>query len=194
MESNEQATMEHSTNDQPNEVTGDEANMQSQTFDVGGQQLTWEKLLENYKKLQGEFTKSRQELSETKKTSELSPEDKAAIDFIKNNWFVTKDDLDGLSKRQAQESNLKEIIAANPDLQQYESAIRAIWKDGDMAYEDIIQKYGFKSWNKLAKARSQWDVKWMPEKKEKPISEMSSTEYAKYKADMGWTWNRGTFN
>ena len=84
MESNDQDIIQ-SNNDQPNEVTRDEAKMQSQTFDVNGQQLSGDKLLENYKKLQGEFTKSRQELSENKKNSELSPEDKAAIDFIKNN-------------------------------------------------------------------------------------------------------------
>jgi len=41
--------------------------------------------VENYTKLQAEYTKARQEVSETKKNSELSPEDKAAVDFIKNN-------------------------------------------------------------------------------------------------------------
>jgi len=194
MESNDQATMEQSTNDQPNEVNSDEANTQSQTFDVNGQQLTWEKLLENYKKLQWEFTKSRQELSENKKNSELSPEDKAAIDFIKKSGFVTKDDLEGMSKRQAQESNLKEIIASNPDLKKYESAIKEIWKSWEMAYEDIIQTYGFKSGDKLAKARSQWDIKWMPEKKTKSISEMTSAEYAEYKQKMWWNNNGGTFS
>jgi len=34
--------------------------------------------------------------------------------------------LDGLSKKQSQEANLKEIIAANPDLQSFESAIKEI--------------------------------------------------------------------
>lgn len=193
MESNDQ-DINQSTNDQPNEVSSDEANKQSQTFDVNGQQLSWDKLLENYKKLQGEFTRSKQELSENKKNSDLSPEDKAAVDFIKKNWFVTKADLESMSNRQTQESNLKDIIASNPDLKGYESAIREIWKSWDMAYEDIIQKYGFKSGDKLAKARSQWDVKWMPEKRTKSIAEMSSKEYAEHKQKMGWSENRGTFS
>lgn len=194
MESTDQDTMDQSTLDQPNEVNGDEATKQSQTYNVNWQTLTADKLVENYTKLQAEYTKARQEVSETRKNSELSPEDKAAIDFIKNNWFVTKDDLEWMTKRQAQESNLKDIIASNPDLQPFESAIRAIWKDWSMAYEDIIQKYGFKSGDKLARARSQWDVKWMPEKKTKSISEMTQSEYAKYKQQMGWTEGRGTFS
>lgn len=194
MESNDQAIMEQSNNDQPNEVTSDEATTQSQTYEVNWQTLTADKLVENYTKLQAEYTKARQEVSETKKNSELSPEDKAAVDFIKNNWFVTKEDLDGLSKKQSQEANLKEIIAANPDLQSFESAIKEIWKTSDMAYEDIIQKYGFKSKDKLARARSQWDIKWMPEKKDKSIAEMTPTEYAKHKQAMGWTGNKWSFN
>ena len=193
MDSTEQLVTD-STTEQPNAVNGDEATTQSQTFDVNGQQLSGDKLLENYKKLQGEFTRSKQELSDNKKNSDLSPEDKAAIDFIKNNWFVTKDDLDSMSKRQTQESNLKDIIASNPDLKQFESAIREIWNGWEMAYEDIIQKYGFKSGDKLSKARSQWDVKWMPEKKTKSITDMTSQEYATYKQKMGWSENRGSFS
>lgn len=192
MDSKDQV-VEQSTTEQPQEVTGDKATEQSQTYSVGGQDLTWEELLDNYKKLQGEYTKSRQELSETKKNSELSPEDQAAINFIKENWFVTKDDLDNLSKRQAHEAKLSDIITANPDLKQYESAIREIGKSWDMAYEDIIQKYWFKSGDKLSKAKSQGDIKWMPENKPKSIAEMSDKEYAAYKAKMG-IWNRGTFS
>lgn len=192
MDSTEQATMEHSTTEQPEVVTSDEANMQSQSTEDGNtQEETISKA--EYKKLQAEYTKSRQELSDIRKNSELSDEDKAAIDFIKKNWFVTKDDLDSMSARQAHEAKLSDIITANPDLKPFEAAIRKIWKDWDMAYEDIIQKYGFKSGDKLSRAKSQWDIKWMPEKKEKSIAEMSPAEYQKYKAKMGWTDNRGTF-
>jgi len=183
----------HSTKDQENEVKGDEVGTQSQTFELGGKQVSWEELMDSYKKLQWEYTKSRQEISENKKNSELSDEDKSAIDFIKKNWFVTKDDLEGLSKKQAHEANLSNIIAANPDLQPFESAIKEIWKNWDIAYEDIIQKYGFKSKDKLTKARSQGDVKWTPQKKEKAIKDMTSEEWAKHKAKMWWSNNTGTF-
>ncbi len=193
MESTDQATMEQSTTDQPNEVNSDEGGNQSQTFTVNWQELTGEQLLDNYKNLQGEFTRKTQELSQTKKSSELSDDDKAAIEFIKQNGFVTKDDLEWLSAKQAHEASLKEIISANPDLQPFESAIREIWKNGTMAYEDIIQKYWFKAKDKLSKARSQWDIKWTPAQKEKSISDMSTEEYEKYKTKMWWGSNRGTF-
>ena len=182
----------HSNKDQENLVNSDEANMHSQETDEDNtQEETISKA--EYKRLQAEYTKSRQELSDIKKNSELSDEDKAAIDFIKNNWFVTKEDLEWLTKKQAHEANLSNIIASNPDLKPFESAIREIWKSWDIAYEDIIQKYGFKSKDKLSKARSQWDVKWMPEKKDKPIKDMTSEEYTQYKIKMWYIANKWTF-
>lgn len=113
-----------STTDQSDEVSGDEATKQSQTLDTDNQEETISKA--EYKRLQAEYTKSRQELSEFKKTSELSEDDKKALDFIKEHGFVTKSDLDNMSKRQLQEASLKDIIAANPDLQPFEAAIKKI--------------------------------------------------------------------
>ena len=175
-----------STTDQSQEGNSDEVETQSQSLeDDNTQEETISKA--EYKKLQAEYTKSRQELSELKKTSELSDEDKAAIDFIKRNWFVTKQEI-------AQEAKFKDIIAANPDLKPYETAIKEIADTKNIALEDVIEKYGFKSKDKLAKAKSQWDVKWTPEKKDKPIAEMTSKEYADYKKKMWWTGNRGSFS
>ena len=179
----------HSTTDQQNLGTGDEVETQSQQLEDDSNHVS----KEEYKKLQAEYTKSRQELSSIKKNSELSDEDKAAIEFIKKNWFVTKEDLESMSIRQAQEANLKDLITANPDLQPFEAAIKEIWQRWDMAYEDIIQKYGFKAKDKLKKARAQGDIKWNPEPKEKAIKDMTSEEYAKYKQKMWWTTNRWTF-
>ena len=193
MDSTEQTVNTDSNTEQPNEVTGDKVETQSQTYTVGGQELTWEQLAENYKNLQWEFTRKTQELSKNKKESELSDEDKAAVDFIKQNWFVTTNDLENMTKKQAHEARLTDIITSNPDLKSFESAIREIWKSWDMAYEDIIQKFWFKAGDKLAKARSQWDVKWMPESKEKSIKDMTPEQYAKHKVKMGWTQNGWTF-
>ena len=180
-----------STSDQSQEGASDKVETQSQSLDTDNQ---WDVVSkEDYKKLQAEYTRSRQELSELKKTSELSDEDKAALDFLKKSGFVTKDDLESMSKRQVQDAQLKDIIASNPDLKPFEWAIKELWKSWEMAYEDIIQKFGFKSKDKLAKAKSQWDIKWMPEKKDKSISEMTPDEYKKYKIKMWWTTNRGSF-
>ena len=81
-----------------------------------------------YKRLQAEYTKSRQELSEFKKSSELSEEDKNAIAFLKKNGFQTKDDLERLETARKQEATLSQIISANPDLQAQEGAIRDLAK------------------------------------------------------------------
>lgn len=43
----------------------------------------------------------------------------------------------------------------NPDLKPYEQAIKDLSKAHGIAPEDVIEKYGFKSKDKLAKARSQ---------------------------------------
>jgi hypothetical protein len=127
-----------STNEQP-VVTGDQAVEQSQTES----EETVSKA--EYKKLQAEYTKSRQELSETKKQSELSEEDKTAIEFLKKNNFLTKEDLEGYKSQKEQENRLQKIIADNPDLQPFATAISDLAKDKGLAPEDVIEKYGFKS-------------------------------------------------
>lgn len=181
-----------STQDQWTEGKSDEVVTQSQTIEVNWQMLTAEKLLENYTKLQGEYTRATQETSKTKKESELSSDDKAAIDFLKKNWFATQDDLDSVTLTQKRDSQLKGILSANPDLAPFENAIKQLSSDNNVAIEDVIEKYGFKTKNKLAKARNQWDVKGTPEKKEKSISEMSTEEYQTWK-QVQWVGNGGSF-
>lgn len=176
----------HSTTDQVKEVTSDEANTQSQNNDNWGKvDMSDYVSKEEYKKLQWQYTKSRQEISEITKKNEMSDEDKAAYDLMKGMDFMTKADLEAQAANIARESNLKDIISWNPNLKQFESAIRKIWANENIAYEDIIQDYGFWSKDKLAKARSQWDVKWMPNEqtKKKSIGEMSSVEYANWKKE-----------
>ena len=149
MDSTEQGK-DHSTTEQPEEVKSDEAIKQSQaTDDDNTQEETISKA--EYKKLQAEYTKSRQELSEIKKQSEMSDEDKDAYNFIKENGFVTKADLEAEYAKIVAEAETKKTITND----------------------------------KLAKAKSQWDVKWMPEEPnaKKSISEMSSEEYSQWKAD-----------
>lgn len=189
MESTDQDYINQSNSDQPDDIDSEE---NSQTIDVNWEKLTIDELKAWYLR-QSDYTRKTQELSKLKKENSLSEEDKQAIDFIKSNWFLTKEDLENFQTRQSQDNNLKDILMSNPDLQPFESAIKELWSTTWLAYEDIIQKYGFKSREKLNKARSQVDIKWMPWKKEKSISEMSFEEYEKYKQKMWWT-NRWTFS
>lgn len=190
MDSQDQA-IEQSTQEQP-QSTSDQPKEESQ-FEVNWQKLTWDQLLENYKKLQGEYTKSRQELSNTKKNSELSDEDKRAIDFLKKNDFLTREDLEGYASERKQEAKLWKILAANPDLQAHEMAIKDLSKNTWLAPEDVIEKYGFKSKDKLSKAKLQGDIKWSPAWKPKWVANMSMDEYEKWRAEKG-IWNKWTFS
>lgn len=190
MDSNEQLATDSKT-EQPVNWDGGQANTQPQTFDINGESVDVEELKRGYLR-QSDYTKKTQELSNLKKESELSPEDKAAVDFIKKNWFATKEDLDNFANMQKQDSTLKDIIWNNPDLKPFEQAIKDLSKTHNIAPEDVIEKYGFKSKDKLLKAKSQWDIKgtsihqWT-----KSISQMSDKEYADYKLKMGiWTWGK----
>jgi hypothetical protein len=116
-------------------------------------------LLTNYKSLQAEFTRKTQELSKAKKESELSEEDKKAIEFLRQNDFLTREDLEGYAAKKVQETKLSQLVANDPELQPFESAIKKLSESEGIAPEDVIVKYGFKSNNKLSKAKSQGDVK-----------------------------------
>lgn len=187
MDSQDQA-IEQSTNEQSEVVNSDEVqNEQSQTFEVWWQNLTWAQLLENYKKLQWEYTKSRQELSDLQKNKDIPDDEKNAIEVLEKHWFVRQSDLEAFTKKQKDQDNLRTILINNPSLKQYEWAIQSLWEKDWLAYEDVIEKYGFASKDKLAKARMQWDIVWNPNMswKEKSIDEMTIQEYEKWKIKQG---------
>jgi hypothetical protein len=109
---------------------------------------------------------------------------------LKKNDFLTKEDLERAINWQKQDTRLKDIIQTNPDLLPFEQAIKDLSKTHNIAPEDVIEKYGFKSKDKLQKAKSQWDIKGTSmHTKPKSIAEMSDKEYADYKVKHGiWTW------
>ena len=194
MDSTDQV-VEQSTNEQPVDGNGDKASEQSQKFTVAGQELNGQELYNKFKDLQKVYTQTSQELSETKKTNSLSDEENNALEFIRSNTdFVTKADLENMYKSQMQDSTLRDIMSSNTDLQPFENAIKELVKTTWQAPEDVIEKYGFKSKDKLAKARGQWDVKGTPGNKEKSIAEMSPTEYEKFRTKHGIWSNKWTFS
>ena len=112
---------------------------------------------------------------------------------MKKNWFQTKEDLEWYRAQQEQEANLNKIIAANPNLQAQQAAIKALVKSEGLAPEDVIAKYGFNWGNKLAKARAQWDIKWSPETQKKTIADMSAAEWEKERVKLG-IWSKWRFS
>ena len=94
---------------------------------------------------QSDYTRKTQELAREKKENSLTEEERNYIEFLKNNKFVTVDDLENIKKEQESNAKLEDLMSGNPSLKQFESAIKAIGKQSDMAWEDIIVKYGFSS-------------------------------------------------
>lgn len=126
----------------------------TQLVEIDGQEVSLEELKKGYLR-QSDYTRKTQELSKLKKESTLTDEERAAVDFLKNSGFATKDDLENWSKTQIQEQTVKQIMDSNPDLKPYEQAIKDLSKAHGIAPEDVIEKYGFKSKDRLAKARAQ---------------------------------------
>lgn len=162
--------------------------------------------LKNWYLKWADYTRKMQDLAEQRKQIEkaqdeaTTPDELQAVETLrKKYWFVTRDELEAQAKKMADEQKLSQVIDSNPDLKQFEWAIREIGKSSNMAYEDIIVKYGFASKDKLEKARaSRWDVKGYLDKgqKQKSIKEMTTEEYLAWKKANMWTgdgkWNKAS--
>lgn len=146
-----------------------------------------------YKSLQSDYTRKSQELSTFKKAPVEEDPDLQALDdrilqkaseLLTAKWLVSREEIES-------ERKFANLIEANPELQKYEKAIKKIAESEGIAYEDIIQHYWFMSEDKLLKAKNRsllWDREFG--KKEKPISEMSPSEYAEWKKKNLNGWDR----
>jgi hypothetical protein len=98
---------------------------------------------------------------------------------------LVEEKLKGLTKSQQDEQSIQSVIASNPDLKQFEWAIRKIAATDDSAIEDIVVKYGFSSHDKLSKAKSR-DIRGWSNKVEsdwpKPVNEWTKEDWAKFEA------------
>lgn len=129
-----------------------------------------------YKALQAWFTKQAQELA-----------------ALRNSWsneWNTAEERAAYIKQTAQEEALKVkqslvseqqldfLIDNNPSLRPYEKAIKEIANAKWVAFEDVIEEYGFWSLDKLQKAKERnliWD-RWLQETPQRSINDLSSKE------------------
>lgn len=142
--------------DEQSQTTNQDAGEETTTptlIEVNGETVDLEELKKGYMR-QSDYTKKTQALSQEKKENTLTDEERNAVEFLKANKFITVDDLESMKKEQEQHLKLNDILASNPNLKQFESAIKAIGKTSDMAWEDIIVKFGFSAQDKLSKAKS----------------------------------------
>ncbi len=135
-----------------------------------------------YKALQAWFTKQAQELA-----------------ALRNSWsneWNTAEERAAYIKQTAQEEALKVkqslvseqqldfLIDNNPSLRPYEKAIKEIANAKWVAYEDVIEEYGFWSLDKLQKAKERsliWD-RWLQETPQRSLNDLSSKEREERKA------------
>jgi len=137
-----------------------------------------------YKNLQAGFTKQAQELAELRRQSnqqtDVSWEERKV--WIKEN--VLDPELQKLQGNMVAEQEFKQLIDANPHLRTHEKAIKEIANAKWVAYEDVIEEYGFWSLDKLQKAKERsliWD-RWLQETPQRSISDLSSKEREDRKA------------
>lgn len=135
-----------------------------------------------YKALQAWFTKQAQELA-----------------ALRNSWvneWNTAEERAAYIKQTAQEEALKVkqslvseqqldfLIDNNPSLRSYEKAIKEIANAKWVAFEDVIEEYGFWSLDKLQKAKERSLVgdRWLQETPQRSINDLSSKEREERKA------------
>lgn len=149
------------SNDQgENQSTKDDTPMtEGVKVEVNGREMTPQELAENYKNLQGEFTRTTQELSELKKgQAPEEPKEPEQVDekeevkqLLKKQGFVTVEDLESKAKEDS-------FFQSAPELAQQRTAIVELAKANNMSPEDVAIKYWFSTQEKLERAK-QGDLK-----------------------------------
>lgn len=160
------------------------------------QSVTEDELLNGYMR-QADYTKKTQELSEQRKTTTAQPqqddEDALVEKYLETKGYARKDVIESIidkklqwmGKAQQDENTISSIMQSNPDLRQFEWAIRKIAATDDSAIEDIIVKYGFASHDKLSKAKQRGITggsSKLEDDKPKPISEWNQEDWKKFEA------------
>lgn len=137
-----------------------------------------------YKALQAWYTKQAQELAELRRNQsnqqDTSWEERKQ--WIKEN--VLDPELQKLQGNLVAEQEFKQLIDANPQLRTHEKAIKEIANAKWVAYEDVIEEYGFWSLDKLQKAKERsliWD-RWLQETPQRSLNDLSSKEREERKA------------
>ena len=137
-----------------------------------------------YKALQAWYTEQAQELAELRRNQsnqqDTSWEERKQ--WIKEN--VLDPELQKLQGNLVAEQEFKQLIDANPQLRTHEKAIKEIANAKWVAYEDVIEEYGFWSLDKLQKAKERnliWD-RWLQETPQRSLNDLSSKEREERKA------------
>lgn len=155
------------------------------------QEVTLDELQNGYQR-QSDYTRKTQELAreremlQNRQTATVNNEDVEVERYVSN--IVDRqveEKLAWLNKQQQDEQSLQSVIASNPDLKQFEGAIRKIASTDNSAIEDIVVRYWFTSHDKLSKAKQRSIVWWsdrLESDKSKPMNEWTKDDRAKFEA------------
>lgn len=167
------------------------------------QNVTEDELINGYMR-QADYTRKTQELAEerkqlqwqTQRADTTDDEDANVEAYLQSKGYAKADQvnqlvnerLQAIQKNQQDEETLRKLIVENPELKQYEWAIREIAKNDNSALEDIVVKYGFSTHDKLADAKKRSVMWWTPtyENKEKPVSEWTEKDWELFEAQHKW--------
>ena len=135
-----------------------------------------------YKALQAWFTKQAQELAALRNSWSnewTTAEERAA--YIKQ---TAQEEALKVKQSLVSEQQLEFLIDNNPSLRPYEKAIKEIANAKWVAFEDVIEEYGFWSLDKLQKAKERSLVgdRWLQETPQRSINDLSSKEREERKA------------
>ena len=135
-----------------------------------------------YKALQAWFTKQAQELAALRNSWSnewATAEERAA--YIKQ---TAQEEALKVKQSLVSEQQLEFLIDNNPSLRPYEKAIKEIANAKWVAFEDVIEEYGFWSLDKLQKAKERSLVgdRWLQETPQRSINDLSSKEREERKA------------
>lgn len=156
------------------------------------QEVTLDELQNGYQR-QADYTRKTQELArEREMLQKQAPVQEQNNDDVEVEKYVSsiverqvEQKIAWLTKQQQDEQTLQSVLASNPDLKQFEWAIRKIAATDNSAIEDIVVKYGFSSHDKLSKAKQRDIVGWtnkLESDKAKPVAEWSKDDWAKFEA------------
>lgn len=135
-----------------------------------------------YKALQAWFTKQAQELAALRNSwsNEWNTAEERAA-YIKQ---TAQEEALKVKQSLVSEQQLEFLIDNNPSLRPYEKAIKEIANAKWVAFEDVIEEYGFWSLDKLQKAKERnliWD-RWLQETPQRSLNDLSSKEREERKA------------
>lgn len=165
----------------------------SEQFDEQGNLITtqWNSVDREaqYKALQAWFTKQAQELAALRNSwssNEWSTAEERAA-YIKQT--AVDPALEAFKKSLVSDQQLNHLIENNPSLRPYEKAIKELSASKWVAFEDVIEEYGFWSKDKLslAKDRNLIGDRTL-ENQPKSAFDLSESEWKDFKKSHSWKW------